>query len=645
MRAVKRKSASGIPVQEQALELLGRTFEGRYKIDRQIGQGGIGVVYRAIDTKLGQRSVAVKVLSELMGLRRSQRKRFEREAKALAGLSHPNIVSVIDYGVADDTPYIVMELLEGQPLSQLIAKDAPLEPERALRLMQQMLAGLAFVHDRNIVHRDLKPGNLFVQTLSAKDERVKLLDFGLAKFMDPGPDASTVTASGEVFGTPGYTPPEQLLARGVDARTDVYCATVVLYEMLAGRKPFVGELSDVVQRQLSGKVPRLAEAGTGRGASPGLDTLLARGMALEVETRFRDARALAQALALLPNDCVTVLSSKERKQIEREQHEAVTRESGAAVLNSALKTSPLAKPDKAAAAQAEQRGLVVRASRGVLSLVGSVLRAGAVALVLVSLLVIGGAGVAIYLAKSQESASALSAEGRKSAPPVAEGASEGPTPSSETEELADSPQEAPLPSPLPRGEGVFIASPPASEEAQDAAAMAPSAPSDKLPDSPLEAPLANPLPGAEGATARDPWQAAVPAQLRAARALMLKNGRASDKLLNTIRRYNGEHPDDARGHLLLGGLYMNRNWVSDAIQQYQLAFRLDAGARGDDHARSDLLALAGQASESWNQARALLLATYGRELQGPVSEAEAKTNLALSRTRLHELGEQVSQLP
>src|SRR6185295_6663921 len=153
----------------------------------------------------------------------AQRLRFEREAKALAALKHPNIVAVLDCGVSESISYLVLELLEGQSLAQALGKH-PFPLERAGHIMRELLSALGYVHACGLVHRDLKPGNVFLQRLPDAGEQVQLLDFGLAKFIDQqaGGDTTTVTRSGDVFGTPAYMPPEQWTGQPVDARADVY---------------------------------------------------------------------------------------------------------------------------------------------------------------------------------------------------------------------------------------------------------------------------------------------------------------------------------------------------------------------------------------------------------------------------------------
>jgi serine/threonine protein kinase len=215
---------------------------GPYEIRGLLGAGGMGEIYRAFDPRLG-REVAVKVLPEELGSDPERLARFEREARAVAALNHPNILTVFDVGLPrpDDTsstttaPYVVTELLEGETLREMVSRRAPTQ-RQVLSFAVQVAHGLDAAHAKGIVHRDLKPENVFVTT----DGRVKLLDFGLAKVVDRGaadslePTASSPTAAGQMVGTVGYMSPEQVRGLAVDVRTDVFSLGVVLYELLGG---------------------------------------------------------------------------------------------------------------------------------------------------------------------------------------------------------------------------------------------------------------------------------------------------------------------------------------------------------------------------------------------------------------------------
>jgi serine/threonine protein kinase len=278
---------------------IGKCLDGRYRIEAQLGAGAAGTVYRARHLGL-DRAVALKVLQEQHQGRQGSRKRFEREARALAQLSHEHIVAVSDYGVAEDVPFLVMELLEGESLEARLKLGA-LPPALACEYLLQLLEGLAFVHERGLVHRDIKPGNLFLER-TPRGVRLKLLDFGLAKLLAVDGRAA-VTLSGEVFGTPAYMPPEQITGETIDARSDVYAVGLVAFEMIAGRRAVQGHESELLRQQLVEPLPRLSQlepAADPALAAP-LDVLLQRATDKDKRQRFADARELAQALyAALP---------------------------------------------------------------------------------------------------------------------------------------------------------------------------------------------------------------------------------------------------------------------------------------------------------------------------------------------------------
>ena len=214
---------------------------GAYEILAPLGAGGMGEVWRARDTRL-HREVAIKVLPEALAGDPAALARFEREARAVAALSHPNILGLFDVGHEGKTAYAVMELLAGQTLRERLV-EGPLPQRKALELGREIAQGLAAAHEKGIVHRDLKPENLFV----TQDGRVKILDFGLARVETPqerltqSPTEGVGTEPGTVMGTVGYMSPEQVRGRPADARSDIFSFGSVLYEMLSGERAFRGD--------------------------------------------------------------------------------------------------------------------------------------------------------------------------------------------------------------------------------------------------------------------------------------------------------------------------------------------------------------------------------------------------------------------
>lgn len=238
----------------------GRTLAGgRYRVDEVLGQGGMGTVYLGTQPALG-RKVAIKILAPEFSADEQFRKRFEREAGALAALDHPHIVSVHDLGIEDDTHYIVMSFVEGpdgKPMSlrDLVAA-GPVEEELALRILHQVSGALHFAHGRGIVHRDIKPGNILLDA----DGNAKLADFGIAR-VSAAPTELTLTLPGSVMGTLKYMAPEQKAdAKAADARSDLYSLGVVFYEMLTGHAPEGRfELPSEIRKELDPRVDRIVE--------------------------------------------------------------------------------------------------------------------------------------------------------------------------------------------------------------------------------------------------------------------------------------------------------------------------------------------------------------------------------------------------
>src|ERR671932_355877 len=211
--------------------LIDSVFDGRYRIIRKLGSGGMANVYLAEDQELGRR-VAINILNDRHAGDDQFIERFRREAKNAAGLSHPNIVSIFDRGEAEGTYYIAMEFLDGRSLKELIVTRGPAPIARSIEYTRQILAALAHAHRHGIVHRDIKPHNVVVNS----DGRLKVTDFGIARS-----GASQMTEVGSIIGTAQYLSPEQARGAPVDQRSDVYSVGVVLYEMLTGRVPYTGD--------------------------------------------------------------------------------------------------------------------------------------------------------------------------------------------------------------------------------------------------------------------------------------------------------------------------------------------------------------------------------------------------------------------
>ena len=273
-------------------ELTGQILDGRYRVDERVGSGAMGAVYRGERLKLG-RVVAIKVMQEGM-TNDAFRKRFEREAMAMAKLEHPHCASVLDVGAHDDCPYVIMEFVDGKNLKQLI-EEGPLPIPRAIDVMRQVLSGLAHAHEHGVIHRDIKPANIVLSQKSGLGDHVKILDFGLARFHA---EASNLTA-GIIVGTPNYMAPEQISGAPVDQRIDLYACGVMLFELLTGVKPFTADGPVAIcMKHLKDSPPRLADAAPGRSFGA-LEDVVARALEKDPARRFATADEFSQALGQL----------------------------------------------------------------------------------------------------------------------------------------------------------------------------------------------------------------------------------------------------------------------------------------------------------------------------------------------------------
>jgi serine/threonine-protein kinase len=273
----------------------GSVLDGRWRVETLLGTGGMGAVYRAEHVHVG-RKAAVKVLHAELCRSPGERERFRREARVASRLRSPHVVEVLDFGEdGAGRPYLVMELLDGEPLRAVLEREGRIAPPRAVRLLRQLLDGLGAAHAEGIVHRDLKPENLWLSG-AGEDELLRVLDFGIAKWPEARADA-TRTQAGLVVGTPEYLSPEQAVGGEVDRRADLYAAGVLAYVMTTGRHPFdTSDLRALVAAHAFERVPSLSSVAPELAAWPRLVDFVAR--ATEKD-RSRRPRSAAELRALL----------------------------------------------------------------------------------------------------------------------------------------------------------------------------------------------------------------------------------------------------------------------------------------------------------------------------------------------------------
>src|SRR5215213_10056983 len=263
----------------------GTVVDGRYRVQRRIGSGGMADVYLADDSQLG-REVALKVLHRRFARDREFVERFRREASAAAGLQHPNVVSVFDRGEYDGTYYIAMEYLPGRTLKEVIRDEAPIDQLRAIAFGIQILQAAAFAHRRGVIHRDFKPHNVIV----GGDDRLKVTDFGIARA-----GASEMTETGSIMGTAQYLSPEQAQGQRVGAASDLYSIGVIMYELLAGRVPFTGDSAvSIALKHVSDQPPRLRELRP--DVHPRLEQAIGRALVKDPAQRYASADEFIAAL-------------------------------------------------------------------------------------------------------------------------------------------------------------------------------------------------------------------------------------------------------------------------------------------------------------------------------------------------------------
>jgi hypothetical protein len=280
------------------VEMIGREIGGRYRLTAPLGEGGMSTLWRAVDQQL-DREVAVKILRPQYSADPGFAARFRQEARSVASLTHPNIVSVYDYGTDAEgtTQYIVMQLVEGRDLAAILKERGRISTDDAVQVAIAVASALEAAHRRGIVHRDVKPGNILI----TDEGDVKVTDFGIARAVSE----ASMTVTGTTLGSVHYFSPEQARGDEVTGRSDVYALGIVLYEMLTGHRPFEGDsAAGVALKRLTENPPRPMVAG--QPLPPGLEAILRRALEREPDKRFPDAGSFAEALRSWSKDPTSV---------------------------------------------------------------------------------------------------------------------------------------------------------------------------------------------------------------------------------------------------------------------------------------------------------------------------------------------------
>jgi serine/threonine-protein kinase len=301
--------------------LIGEIIAGRYRVDSEIGVGGMGCVYRAHTLGAPPRHVAIKVLRPQVSHIERYGQRFAAEVRVTSSLVHPNIVGVDDHGyLPDGRQYLVLELLVGQSLAEVMQRCDHLKWDRALRIARDLARALEVVHAQDVVHRDIKPENIFLQPVMGR-EQVKLMDFGLAKQLresieSPFEDLSgqDLTEPGFAIGTPTYMAPERVTG-DYDCRSDLYALCVVLYEMVSGRPPFLGDPEEVLRKHMLREPLPVTQVNPRAKIPRPVEQLLQKGLSKNVGARFQSARELVEELSIAlagENDPTVAMSKSPR---------------------------------------------------------------------------------------------------------------------------------------------------------------------------------------------------------------------------------------------------------------------------------------------------------------------------------------------
>jgi eukaryotic-like serine/threonine-protein kinase len=633
--------------------LVGRTVEGRYRLEERLGSGVQGATYRARHVE-HQRVVALKLLHERVSGSSARRASFEWEVSTLSGLAHPNIATLVDYGVYEGQPWLAAEWLEGETLAARLQRGS-LPLTAALAIVRQLLAALASAHGVRLIHKNLKPANVFLERSPTQSrERVKLLDF------------TPLLHAGACAGSP-YAPPELAAGETLDARGDVFAVGVMLISMLNTTAFEPGAQADVSVSARARALP---------GVDATLLTWIRSATSPHRPLRFADAAAaLRELIDLLPRDLLSPPARAEAT--TRTAAMAASRapqpptarpyiiappplpgpararaftvpppppepgdlEKPAPALSQLLQrasapesaTQPDPEPPREVESRADSRRGTLRPIESRIMAVASeprrlqLMAAAVLGVFLVSALVIlfqpgtntrAGASQPARAVERETVATVRSLDPAPAKPPVKVPA---PAPAAPAPALAPAKPSLKPPAAAVVAPAVSVAQPPAKFA---------SARPDSRGLAIIAAPGRPPV--------RDPWQAAAPPELKRAHMLALNGAPGDEARIKALREYNRDHPEDARGYLVIGQLYLNRLWRTDCVEEWTTALERDPTARGAPEILPALIGMIEQ-GKAPILAERLLMKAYGSEALDPIDLAFEDVKNPTNAARLHAL--------
>ena len=596
---------------------IGLVLNGRYRITHRLGEGGMGIVYRGERLEL-QRPVAIKFLHSPYARSPKFVSRFQREARAMSRLSHPCLVSVIDFGV-HEAPYIVMDFVTGATLRDVM-DDGRLAPQRAIQITRQILSGLAHAHGQGVVHRDVKPGNIMLGEAAGMGDHVRIFDFGLAKLHDPGLEGEPSMVG--IVGTPCYMAPEQARGDKVDARADLYAVGIVLFEMLTGQKPFDGEDSVSILRMQRDKSPPKLRSIAPELTSE-LELVVSKALEKDLMKRFQTAAEFLDALEHVPEATGRTTSAPQQDKSEDPVAFAETQQVSSPRVE---RTSSYNALESTARRSGEIA--MVRLRR-------------AVYLFGLGLLI----GVLVWRFRGGAETPRESAERAATAPQTEPSAGEPQAVEQQpSQPIAEPAPEVAEPSPTPTGET------PEPEPAQPEAApevAEPAAPSEAAPEASTgeaaddlsEAALAAADLALDQSAESEPV-VEVPAAERAT-SEKVTSTRDVQKLIDEghveaaisgIRHLRRQQPDNPQLPFMLAELYFKRGWWSDALSKYRETIRMRSSYKDRASLQKNVIdALGGD--KTYARARALIVRDIGRSIAPRLRSAARNHQSELVRRR------------